>query len=290
MKDDPIGIFDSGVGGLTVMSEIVKQLPQENLVYFGDTLRLPYGPRDLKEVRSFIFQIIDYLQTLNVKLVVIACNTGTAAGLAEAQRHFDLPIVGVIEPGARAAVMVTRNRRIGVIGTKGTIASGAYSRAVRSLDAGVTVYSAACPKFVEIVEKGMISDANFFSPKAYTTAKGYLTPLLRADIDCLILGCTHYPLLKGLLGKVCGDDVVLISSAKETALEVRTILVRRDELSTGRTPVYRFITTGNTEQFRLLGSRFLGQRIGLVEKVGLKNLDKYIDLKQSGLGKGLVSI
>lgn len=270
MQDKPIGIFDSGVGGLTVMSEMIRQLPHENLIYFGDTKRLPYGPRDLGEVRSFIFEIIEYLQGQNVKLVVIACNTGTAAGLAEAQKHFAMPIVGVIEPGARGAVMVTKNRRVGVIGTKGTIASGAYSKAVRMLDAGVTVYSAACPKFVEVVEKGMVSDANFLSPKTYTAAKGYLTPILRAGVDSLILGCTHYPLLKGLLGKVCGDEVALISSAEETALEVREILERKGTLRRQTTlPYYRFAATGDPEQFRLIGSRFLGRRIAEVEKVKL---------------------
>ncbi len=195
--DNPVGIFDSGVGGLTVMQEIIKQLPYENLIYFGDTARVPYGPRPLEEVRGFVFEIINYLVEREVKLVVVACNTATAAGLIEAQAHFDVPVVGVIEPSARGAVQATRDRRVGVIGTVGTINSGAYSKAIRALDAGVTVYSAHCPKFVEIVEKGMISDANFLRPKTYNLAKTYLTPLLRVEIDSLILGCTHYPLLKG---------------------------------------------------------------------------------------------
>ena len=231
--DNPIGIFDSGVGGLTVVREIIDQLPEENLIYFGDTLRVPYGPRPLAQVKDLVFEIVEMLIERGVKLIVIACNTGTAAGLVEAQAKYDVPIIGVIEPGARGAVQATRNRRIGVVGTVGTINSGAYSTAVRALDAGVTVYSAPCPKFVDIVEQGMVSDANFLRPKTYNLAKAYLTPLLRAQIDTLILGCTHYPLLSALLEKVSGSDTRLISSALETAVEVRMILERRGQLRSG---------------------------------------------------------
>ncbi len=269
--DNPIGVFDSGVGGLTVVNEIIRQLPLENIFYFGDTARVPYGPRPLPQVKEFVFEIIKFLVGRKVKLVVIACNTATAAALAEAQEYFDVPIVGVIEPGARGAVQATRNRRIGVIGTVGTVNSGAYTQAIRALDAGVTVYSAPCPKFVEIVEKGMISDANFLRPKTYNLAKAYLTPLLRAGIDSLILGCTHYPLLKDLLGKVAGGEVILISSAEETALEVKAILERRGQLRQGpELPVYRFAATLDTVQFAGLGSRFLGRRITEVELINLK--------------------
>ncbi len=268
--DNPIGVFDSGVGGLTVVHEIISQLPYENLIYFGDTARVPYGPRKLEEVKSFMFNIIEFLVERDVKLVVVACNTATAAGLVEAQARFDVPIVGVIEPSARGAVQATRNRRVGVIGTMGTINSGAYSQAIRVLDAGVTVYSAACPKFVEIVEKGMISDANFLRPKTYNLAKTYLTPLLRAGIDSLILGCTHYPLLKELLAKTSGSDVTLISSAEETAHEIQTVLSRRDQLRDSRElPEYEFITTSDPGGFMTLGSRFLGRKITEVELVEL---------------------
>ena len=267
MKNRPIGIFDSGVGGLTVFSEIQKELPTENIIYFGDTLRVPYGPRPLEEVRSFVFNIIEFLMSQNVKLIVIACNTGTAAALIEAQQIFDIPIVGVIEPGARGAVMATKNRKIGVIGTKGTIKSRAYSNAVRALDAGVTVYSASCPKLVEIVEKGLVSDANFYKTASYTVTKGYLTPILRANIDTLILGCTHYPLLKGMLTKVCGSDIEIISSAEETAIEVKMILERKGQFRTDKTlPDHRFISSGDTLSFRSVGSRFLGREIERVEK------------------------
>ncbi|MDP1808615.1 MAG: glutamate racemase [Actinomycetota bacterium] len=269
--DNPIGVFDSGVGGLTVVNELIRQLPLENIVYFGDTARVPYGPRSQSEVKDFVFEIISFLISRQVKLVVIACNTATAAGLAQAQAHFDVPIVGVIEPGARGAVQATKNRRIGVIGTAGTINSAAYTQAIRALDAGVTVYSATCPKFVEVVEKGMISDANFLRPKTYNLAKTYLTPLLRAGIDSMILGCTHYPLLKDLLGKVAGGEVALISSAEETAMEVKAILERRGQLREGPDlPIHRFVATLETDQFAALGSRFLGRKITEVEFIDLK--------------------
>lgn len=270
MSEQPIGIFDSGVGGLTVMSELIRQLPKESIIYFGDNQHVPYGQRSLSEVRSFVFQIITYLQSQNVKLVVIACNTATAAGLVEAQQHFSLPIVGVIEPGARGAVMATKNRRIGVIGTEGTIASGAYVKAIKALDAGATVYAVACPKFVEIIESGIVHQADMFPPSTYEVAERYLEPLLKEEIDSLILGCTHYPFLKDILYDICGNKVALISSAEETAAEVEAILKRKGRLreADGR-PKYRFMATGDTERFRLLGSRFLGRGIEVVKKIDL---------------------
>lgn len=273
--DNPIGIFDSGVGGLTVVDEIIRQLPMENLIYFGDTARVPYGPRSQAQVRDFVFEIIETLIDRRVKIVVIACNTATAAGLVEAQAHFEVPIVGVIEPGARGAVQGTKNRRVGVVGTVGTVNSGAYSRAVRAIDAGATVFSAACPKFVEIVEKGMISDANFLRPKTYNLAKTYLTPLLRARVDTLILGCTHYPLLSGLLEKVSGPDVTLISSARETAAEVKTIIERRGQLRREQTPPhYHFAASGDVKDFAMLGTRFLGRRLADVERIQMRDADR----------------
>lgn len=270
MSNQPIGIFDSGVGGLTVMSELIRQLPQENIVYFGDNLHVPYGPRDLSEVRSFVFEIIAYLQSQNVKLVIIACNTATAAGLLAAQRHFSLPIIGVIEPSARGAVMATKNRHIGVIGTQGTVASGAYIKAIKALDAGIAVHSAACPRLVEIIESGIVHQADMFPPSTFKVAKRYLAPLLKEEIDSLILGCTHYPFLKDILKSICGAGVALISSAEETAVEVEAILERKGQLiSAGSRPKYRFIVTGDAERFRLLGSRFLGRDIEIVEKIDL---------------------
>jgi len=276
MSNQPIGIFDSGVGGLTVMSEIIRQLPKEKIIYFGDNLHLPYGPRDLSEVRSFVFQIITYLQLQDVKLVIIACNTATAAGLVEAQQHFSLPIVGVIEPSARGAVMATKNRRIGVIGTEGTIKSGAYDKAIMALDAGIAVHSVACPRFVEIIESGIVQRDNISPTDTFDIAKGYLEELLRNKIDSLILGCTHYPFLKDILQNICGNGVILISSAEETAAEVETILERRGQLrEEASEPKYRFVVTGDAKRFRTLGSGFLGRDIDVVEKIDLQIQMKY---------------
>lgn len=282
----PIGVFDSGLGGLTVAREIARALPHESLVYLGDTARCPYGPRDLAEVRRFVLEIGTWLQQHRVKLIVIACNTATAAGLELAQRAFDVPVIGVVEPGARAAVMATRNRRIGVIGTVGTIESGAYSRAVRTLDAGVTVFSAATPRFVEIVEEGLRLDAGpveglladsadvFVRPSFHEIARDYLDPLKRSGIDTLVLGCTHYPLLSASIQQVVGHGVRLISSAEETALEVAQTLARRDHLAPAHSvPQLRFATTGDRAEFARLGSRVFGAALGDVEGVELSALE-----------------
>jgi glutamate racemase len=231
MEPAAIGIFDSGLGGLTVAREITRQLPDEPLVYLGDTARCPYGPRDLEEVRRFVLEIGAWLESADVKLIVIACNTATAAGLALAQSVFSVPVIGVVEPGARAAVTATRNRRVGVIGTVGTVESGAYSRAVRALDTGVTVFSAATPRFVDIVEEGLRRDVGpvedllafssdvFIRPSFYELARDYLDPLRRNDVDTLVLGCTHFPLLSAAISQVMGPRVSIISSAEETARE-----------------------------------------------------------------------
>ncbi len=285
MESASIGIFDSGLGGLTVAREIARALPNESLVYFGDTARCPYGPRDLQEVRRFVLEIGSYLQRRGVKLIVIACNTATAAGLELAQREFSAPVLGVVEPGARGAVMATRNRRVGVIGTVGTVESGAYSRSVRALDAGVTVFSAATPRFVDIVEEGLRRDTGkvedlladstevFIRPSFYELARDYLDPLRRNDVDTLVLGCTHFPLLSAAIGQVMGPRVAIISSAEETAKEVAETLARRDQLAPdGSTPAYEFVTTGNAEEFERLGSRVFGAPTGPVERIPLADL------------------
>ena len=285
MERMPIGVFDSGLGGLTVAREIARALPEESLVYLGDTQRCPYGPRDLSEVRRFVLEIGMWLEVRPVKLIVIACNTATAAGLALAQRAFSVPVIGVVEPGARAAVMATRNRRVGVIGTAGTIESGAYSRAVRALDAGVTVFSAATPKFVDIVEEGLRLDTGpvegliadsadvFVRPSFYEMARDYLDPLKRSGIDTLVLGCTHYPLLSASIQQVVGPRVELISSAAETAREVAETLERRDHLAPAGTNATRaFATTGDPAEFERLGSRIFGAPLGTVEQVALSDL------------------
>jgi len=265
MDDRPIGIFDSGVGGLTVAREIIDLLPSESIIYFGDTLRCPYGPRDLGEVKGFVFEIVEFLRQKGVKLVVIACNTGTAAGLVEAQARFDLPLVGVIEPSAHAAVMATRNRKVGVIGTVGTVSSRTYDRMINHLDAGIKVYSQACPPFVEFIENGEVSGNDIKK-----VVVEYLGPLKEAGVDTLILGCTHYPLLTEVIAETMGEGVDIISSAKETAEEVKAILERKGQLRVEPVvPVRRFLTTGEVDHFLTLGKRFLGQEIEQAEHVVL---------------------
>lgn len=290
MESAAIGVFDSGLGGLTVAREIARALPDESLVYLGDTARWPYGPRDFAEVRRFVIEIGCWLQSQNVKFIVVACNTATAAGLMLAQRAFSVPVIGVIEPGARAAVMATRNRKVGVIGTVGTIESGAYSRAVRALDAGVTVFSVATPRFVDIAEEGLRLDVGpveglladsadvFVRPSFHEIARDYLDPLKRNDIDTLVLGCTHYPLLSTAIQQVVGARVQLISSAHETAIEIAETLARRGQLaSAGATPRHRFATTGDAAEFRRLGSRVFGSPIKRADTVPVASLAELPD-------------
>lgn len=260
-------------------------LPDESILYFGDTARCPYGPRDLGEVRRFVLEIGSWLVSRDVKLIVVACNTATAAGLALAQRAFDVPVIGVVEPGARAAVHATANRKVGVIGTQGTIDSGAYSKAVRALDAGVTVFSVPAPKFVDVVEAGLrmgpgpleqelseLADV-FIRPSFYEIARDYLDPLKRAGIDTLVLGCTHFPLLRSAIQQVVGLNVRLISSDEETAREVANSLRRRNQLaSAGQPRRLHFATTGDAGEFAHLGSRILGTSVAGVEHVLVKTL------------------
>lgn len=282
----PIGIFDSGVGGLTVAREIAKQLPHESIVYFGDTLRCPYGPRPAEEVERFSLQISEWLVAQEVKLIVVACNSATAAGLEAMQRSLQVPVIGVVEPGARAAVRATNSRRVGVIGTVGTIESGAYTRAIRALDAGITVFSAATPRFVEIVEQGMRLDRNpiedimaqtasiYIRPAFAEIARDYLDPLKRCRIDSLVLGCTHYPLLTPLIKSIMGQEITIISSAEETALEVAETLERRGQLvPPGQAADYRFVTTAlDPTDFIELGGAIFGKRLKDVGTVSLEDL------------------
>lgn len=270
-NDAPIGVFDSGFGGLTVAREIMKALPNESIIYFGDRKRCPYGPRSLDEVQSFVREICEWLIARGVKMIVIACNTATAAGLTMAQQTFDVPVIGVVGPGARAAARATRNRRVGVIATKGTVDSGVYTTAIRNIDAGITVFSTATPRFVEIAElgikmaKGPIENYTSLASKVYIRpefqeiAQDYLDPLRRCEIDTLVLGCTHFPLLKALIGSVVGHNVVLISSATETARDCKDMLTRQGALcSVDHKPVYHFATTGeDIEEFRSFGTRVL---------------------------------
>jgi glutamate racemase len=265
MDDRPVGVFDSGFGGLTVARALIDLLPDEDVVYFGDTGRYPYGPRPLDDVRDFARQIARLLvDEHHVKMVVVACNTAAAAALDSLRFDHDVPIVGVIDPGVRAAVAATRNGRVGVIGTVGTIASGAYQRAVERSRAPVALTCAACPGFVEFVERGETD-----SEQVHVLAERLLAPVKEAGVDSLLLGCTHYPFLARTIGDVMGRDVVLVSSADETAFEVRTILtetglVRRSAggEAKGR---HTFVSSGDVGWFRALGAQLLGPELDDVE-------------------------
>ncbi len=281
-----IGVFDSGFGGMTVAREIARALPEESIVYVGDSARCPYGPRSLEEVDGFVQQIGAWLVERGVKLIVIACNTATAAGLAHAQQTFPVPVIGVVEPGARAAAHATKNRRVGVIATKATVESGVYTRAIRHLDAGITVFSIPTPRLVEIAEQGIrmaegpVEDLTSRASKVYirpefqAIARDYLEPLRRCDIDTLVLGCTHFPLLKALIGGVVGREVTLVSSAKEAARDVAEILERRRSLApAGSRPAYEFYTTGtDLRDFQNFGARAFGRPIEHVAGVSFPDL------------------
>lgn len=282
----PIGIFDSGFGGLTVAREIAKELPNESIVYFGDTARCPYGPRSQEEVDGFVQEICAWLASRGVKMIVIACNTATAAGLKHAQQRFDVPVIGAVEPGARAAARATRNRRVGVIATKGTVESECYPKAIRHIDAGITVFSTATPKFVDIVEQGirlakgpiedLYSSASkvFIRPAFQEIARDYLEPLRRCEVDTLVLGCTHYPMLKALIGGVVGREVRLVSSAEEMAKDVReTLSLRGQFASPDRAPTYEFFTSSpDVEDFQNFGSRVFNRPLPQPTHVNLSAL------------------
>jgi glutamate racemase len=264
MDDRPVGMFDSGFGGLTVARALIDLLPGEDLVYVGDTGRYPYGPRPLEEVRAFARQIASYLvEQHRVKMVVVACNTASAAALWDLQSDLDVPVVGVIDPGVRAALQVTRNGRVGVIGTVGTIRSGAYQRAVARLRDDVALTCAACPGFVEFVERGETA-----SDQVYVLAERLLAPVRRAGVDTLLLGCTHYPFLARTISDVMGRDVVLVSSADETAFEVKAVLEASGlARPAGGRGAHRFISSGDVAWFRKLGTQLLGPELDAVEAV-----------------------
>ena len=260
-RDAAIGVFDSGIGGLTVAHEIIQRLPAESVVYFGDTARVPYGPKSPDTVRRYSREIADYLRTQNVKAIVIACNTATAHALTTLREALPVPVIGVVEPGARAAVAATRSKRIGVLGTAGTIKSGAYERAIRALEPNALITARAAPLLVPLVEEGWTDH-----PASRLVVEEYLQPFLAADIDTLVLGCTHYPLLKPLLAEVLGDGVELIDSAAETAAETaRTLSSTELDTTDGHDPTHRFIASDDPLMFLQLGQRFLGGTIEGVE-------------------------
>jgi len=261
----PIGVFDSGMGGLTVVREMMSQLPNESIIYFGDTARVPYGPKSPDTVLRYSREITAFLKGEGVKALVVACNTATAHALPALRREFDMPIVGVIEPGARAAAAATKTKRVGVIGTAGTIKSKAYEKEIRKILPDVEVTAQACALFVPLVEEGWLD-----SEVTRAVARNYLAPIVSAEVDTLVLGCTHYPLMKTVIGNVVGREVRLIDSAHETARQAGEIL-RAHGLENG-TPNgarYRFIASDAPDTFLGLGERFLGSPIDRVETVTL---------------------
>jgi glutamate racemase len=261
--DRPIGMFDSGFGGLTVARAVIDLLPDEHLVYIGDTGRYPYGPRPQPEVRDFALEIGRTLvDTFGVKAVVVACNTAAAAALDELTAALPVPVIGVIEPGVRALIGATRNQRVGVIGTVGTIGSGAYQRAVTATEAPVDLTCAACPGFVEFVERGETT-----GDQVTVLAERLLAPVRDADVDALLLGCTHYPYLARTISDVLGRDVVLVSSADETAFEVRTVLDATQLARPGgcEPATHRFLSSGDVQWFEEIGRRLLGPELDHAE-------------------------
>jgi glutamate racemase len=259
----PIGVFDSGLGGLTVVKALIEDLPGESIVYFGDTARVPYGTKSKATIVRFSLENVEFLLRFGVKCIVIACNTSSSWALPTLRKYFKVPIIGVIRPGALAAVRATRNKRVGVIGTNATIHSGAYEAAIKRIDPSVQVFSATCPLFVPLVEEGWLNGAI-----SRSVAEIYLSPLKRRGIDTLILGCTHYPLLAKTIQQVLGPDVALVDSARQTAVEVRGVLLGSDALiAANGHPRYRFFVTDDPAYFNRVGHRFLSQVTGSVERV-----------------------
>lgn len=262
-----IGIFDSGVGGLTVLREIIKAMPQEDTIYLGDTARVPYGTKSPETVIRFARQITSFLVSRDIKLLVVACNTASAVSLEELKAEFAIPIVGVIEPGATRAVAATRSGRVGVIGTAGTIRSSAYTKAIKRINPDIEVITGECPMFVPLAEEGWVDNE-----VARLTARTYLQPLKDHGVDTLVLGCTHYPLLKGIIAEVMGEGVTLVDSAAETAGRVREILAEQGDI---RPPQengnHHFFVTDVPAGFIRIGNRFLGGSFGDVYQINLED-------------------
>ena len=269
MDSRPVGVFDSGVGGLTVLHECLVTMPHEDFVYLGDHARLPYGPRPLDEVRRFAHEIGAFLEGQDVKLVVVACNSATSAALPQLQEELTVPVVGVITPEAHAAVQATRNRRIGLMATQATVEAGRYAKLIGDLDAGVQLFPVACPRLVPLIE----SD-DPFAAQTTEAVREYAAPLKDAGVDTVILGCTHYPLIRPIFQRVFGRDVTLVFSAEETAREVAETLARKGiENGAAREGTYRFLTTGKPSLFRELGERFLQLPLGDIEQVAVADLE-----------------
>lgn len=270
LRDAPVGVFDSGVGGLTVAREIMRNLPAEKIVYFGDTARVPYGSKSKETILRYSRQIIRFLKTQQVKAIVVACNTASAFALNEIEKELDLPIIGVIEPGARVAAEATRNKRVGIIGTEGTVGSGIHEAFLKSIDPEITVIGKPCPLFVPLVEEGWLKD-----PVTYEVARRYLAEVQEQDVDTLILGCTHYPLLRSMIRQIMGDQVTLVNPAYETALELKALLAKHDLLDTGTEEEefpYRFYVSDLAEKFTGFANSILPYDVKMTKKI---NVEEY---------------
>jgi glutamate racemase len=269
MDGRPIGVFDSGIGGLTVLKEIFRELSGENTVYLGDTARVPYGIRSAETVTRYSFENTGFLVSRGIKLLVVACNTASAVSLDAIKEKLSIPVIGVIQPGSTAAAKATKNRRVGVIGTEATVNSNAYTRIIKAIDSSLEVFSLPCPLFVPLAEEGLTDDEI-----ATMVAERYLGNLRDKGIDTLVLGCTHYPLLKGVISKVMGDGIVLIDSAVETVREIKKTLreygIGGNSSGAGSlSPVRMFYVTDAAERFTKVGERFLGQKIEHIEKINV---------------------
>ncbi len=262
-KRNPIGVFDSGLGGLTVTRAIRERLPRESIIYYGDTARVPYGSKSRETVARFTREAVGFLQSHSAKCIIVACNTASALALPEIKDQLDIPIIGVIEPGARAAAQRTTNDKVGVIGTTATINSEAYAGAIRLINDRITVYSQPCPLFVPLVEEGWGD-----RPAATLIIEEYLSPLRTARVDTLVLGCTHYPLLAGPIHDFMGDDVTLVDSATTCAAELEQLLANENLLSESEKGELTFFVTDMAARFSELGARFLGERLQAIKVVG----------------------
>ena len=269
-RDAPVGVFDSGVGGLTVAREIMRNLPSEKIVYFGDTARVPYGSKSKETVIRYSRQIIRFLQEQQVKAIVVACNTASAFALDTVRDEFDIPIIGVIESGAKVAAARTRNKRVGIIGTVGTVGSGIHAQYLKKLDPGSTVFGKACPLFVPLVEEGWLHD-----PVTVEVASRYLKELQDKDVDTLILGCTHYPLIRSTIRQVMGEEVCLVNPAYETALELGKLLEEQGLSSTGTEQKefpYRFYVSDLADEFKEFANSILPYDVEMTKKI---DIEKY---------------
>lgn len=267
MDNRPIGVFDSGIGGLTVLKEIMEQLPGEDIIYFGDTARIPYGTRSKETVIKYVIESFNFLMTKDIKAIVIACNTASALAMEDAKKRFDLPIIGVVEPGAKAAINCTKNNAIGIIGTEGTINSNSYQREIRKLLPMAEIIGVSCPLFVPIVEEGWEN-----SDVAYVATQKYLLELKEHNIDTLVLGCTHYPALRYTIGKVLGDKVTLVNPAYETARLTKNILKEKgllnEKIDGG---IYKYYVSDAPDKFQRVGGNIIRKEIGVVEKAVIDN-------------------